>query len=376
MMLSEKEMRSELTLNLAIRDGFDVAAQELIGALRTMAEGPVDWKAILLSLSSLKDLPLFIVARDAGRPRLAGVLAELAIVLIAEGALERTPLFQLLEQQDLIDEVGYTALGVACDANDREFIDQLIDVLVKPDADGLASAAEYESLLANGGTGLPSPYAHAIQGGHIGAALSMVEGMLRLRDANRITRDQFVRLLASHDNNGVPAIEKAFNEGNADLMLALMQPLTSTATVTFSDQQLIAMLSAARSDGTPALRATYQAGHAEFLAAYGKLVLSAVSRGRILPLDAIVLLMASMPEETPCEALLAMALAEMCFARWTTCFTTCAWRAGFQPTCRRRSMRCLQRILPIRFHRISIRTASLPRSGRLRQSAPREAAGH
>lgn len=306
MMLTDREKSSALTLNLAIRDGFDVGVKALIGELRANRETEIDWKAILLSRSDLKEIPLFMLAMEAGRPRLAGALAELAIGLITEGALEKGALFEMLQQKVVEDDVQYVALGLACDTDNREFIGRLIDALVKPEADGLATCAEYETLLTNGGANVPSPYARAIHCGHIGAALSMVEGMLRLTDANRITRDQFVRLLACRDNDGVPALEKAFEEGNAELVLALMQPLISPATETFSVRQLLAMLSVARSDGTPALRATYGAGQAELLAAYGKLILSAVARERIRPLDAIVLLTATKRGETPCEALLAM----------------------------------------------------------------------
>ncbi|MDB5822536.1 MAG: ShET2 enterotoxin, N-terminal region [Herminiimonas sp.] len=307
LMLTEREKRTAKTLNLVIQDGFNIAAEELIGDLRIMTKGEVDWNAILLTLSGAKATPLFIVLQVAERPRLARVLADLVTSLVAEGAVGRTTLFQMLQQNALEDKVGFTALVLACYADDGVFITQLIDLLVQPKADGLATAAEYESLLANGGATLPPPYAYAIQLGHTGAALSMVQGMLRLTDANRITRHQFVRLLACRDGQGIPAIEKAFEEGNAALMRALMEPLTSAATVAFSTTQLIAMLTAARADGTPALRATYQAGHAEFLAAYGELVLSAVSRDRISAPDAIALLTAAAPTETPCDALRGLA---------------------------------------------------------------------
>ncbi|MDB5822535.1 MAG: ShET2 enterotoxin, N-terminal region [Herminiimonas sp.] len=307
MMLSNREKRSTLTLNLAIRDGFDAAAETLIDDLRTMKDEPVDWKAILLAVTKLKDLPLFILAIEAERPRLAGVLADVAIDLIVEGTFKRATLFDFLQQEGSRGDVAYTALGLACEVDDRNFIGQLIDVLVLPKADGLANRAEYEDLLRNGGRGQPSPYGRAIRCGHINAAQSMVEGMLRLAGANRITCDQVVDLLACRSGSGVQTIEKAFKEDNAALMKAVMEPLTSSATAAFSATQLIAMLAAAGGNGTPALRSTYEAGHAEFLAAYGKLVLSAVSRDRIRPLDAIVLLTAARPEETPCEAIRAMA---------------------------------------------------------------------
>jgi hypothetical protein len=309
-MLTEREKRSTLTLNLMIRDGFDVAAEELIGDLQTMPGEPVDWKAILLATTSVDKLPVFILALEAGRPRLAAMLADVAINLIAEGAFERTTLFELLQQEGMVDGVGYTTLGAACDADDPNFVGQLIDVLVRPKADGLASPQEYESLLRNGGAGRPSPYAHAIQCGHIGAALSMVISMLRLSSANRITCAQVVWLVACRDGDGVPAIEKAFEQGDVELMLVVMKPLVSAATTAFSVRQLIALLTAARVDGTPALRAAYHAGRANILTAYGQLVLSAVSSERIRPLDAIVLLTAATHLETPREALLAMAPAK------------------------------------------------------------------
>jgi hypothetical protein len=307
LMLTDREKRTALTLHLAIQDGFDSAAERLIGDLRAMANGEVDWKAILLTLSITKNDPLFILLQLVNRPRFVRALAELVITLVGEGALERAALFQLLRQKKLDDKIGCTALGMACHADDSEFMTLLIDVLVQPTADGLASPAEYESLLADGGDTLPPPLAYAIEYGCVRAAISMVEGMLRLTDANRISRHQFVRLVACRDAEGIAAIEKAFKEGNTALMQALMGPLTSGATASFSATQLVAMLTAARADGTPALRAAYQAGHAEFLAAYGKLVLSAVSTDRILPLDAIVLLTAAQPAETPCEALRDMA---------------------------------------------------------------------
>jgi hypothetical protein len=306
MMLSDREKRSALTLNLVMRDGYDFAAEQLIGDLRSMKEEPVDWEAILLSSSSTRKLPLFIVAKEAGRPRLAAMLADAVISLIAEGGFERTVLFELLQQEALSDGAGFTALGLACEGDDAVFINALIDVLIRPNADGLASPEEYENLLQNGGAGTPSPYACAIRCDHVGATRSMVLAMLSLTNVNRITRDQVVQLLACRNEEGVPAIEKAFAAGNVMLMRAIIEPLISAATADFSARQLCAMLSSARADGTPALRATYQAGHAKFLAAYGTLVLSAVSAERIRPLDAIVLLTATGRGETPREALIAI----------------------------------------------------------------------
>jgi len=135
----------------------------------------------------------------------------------------------------------------------------------------------------------------------------MIDSMLQLTAAKRITPDRCVRLAACHDRHGVPAIQKAFEEVDAKLIHAIMHRLTSIGTAIFSSQQLRAMLAATHTDGTPALRATYRAGRAELLATYGKLVLSAVSRERIKPADAIALLLASRPDETPCEALQAIA---------------------------------------------------------------------
>jgi hypothetical protein len=305
--LTDREKASPLALNLAIIDRFDGAARDLIKELRAMPDGVVDWKSLLLATAHASYSPLLIAALDADLSLAAQSLVELAVRLSSEGALDKTELLHFLQEPLSGEARPWTPLCVACSNNKWQFIDQLIHAMVQPEADGLASAAQYESLLENGGRGRPSPYACAIRSGSIGAAASMVEGMLRLTSANRISRDQFTRLVAFRDPAGLQAIERAFARGEPDLVVAVMNPIVRTATVAFAPWETAEILAAARADGTPALRATYRAGRANFLAAYGQLVLSAVSNGRILPLDAIMLLTAARPEETPCEALRALA---------------------------------------------------------------------
>jgi hypothetical protein len=307
LMLTEREKASPPALNLAVLDQFDGAARALLADLRDMPDGAVDWKSLLVFTPHASMLPLLITALDADLPQTAQFLIEYAITLCAEGTLDKADLFKILQDPLQVNTQTWTPLFVACANNKWQFIDQLINALVKPEADGLATAKEYESLLANGGVGRPSPLANAIKCDQIGAGVSMVEGLLKLTNANRITRDQFIRLLGSHGHNGVQAIEGAFARGESELVVALMDPVIGTQTVAFLPWETAKVLGAPRADGTPALRATYQAGHAGFLAAYGKLVLSAVSRERILPLDAVMLLTAARPDETPCEALRAIA---------------------------------------------------------------------
>jgi hypothetical protein len=307
LMLTDREKASSLALNLAMRDRFDLVAHKLIQDLRAMPDRTVDWKSVLGLESREPYFPPLSVALDLDLPNTAQSLADLAISLGAERVLEKTALFHFLQAPSVANTSPQTPLALACSFNQCTFINDLISAIVRPDADGLATAADYESLFTNGGADLPPPFANAIRARQIGAALSMVEGMLRLTAANRITRDQFVRLFTCRDENGVPAIEKVFRDGDAGLMLAVMQPLTSAATAHFSAGQLIAMLSVTHADGTPTLRAACEAGQVELLAAYGKLVLSAVASDRIRPLDAIPLLTAARRRETPCEALLAIA---------------------------------------------------------------------
>lgn len=307
LMLIEREKTSSLALNLALRDRFDLTAHKLIQDLRAMPAGTVDWKSVLGLEAREPYFPLLSVALDLELRNTALSLAGLAISLGAERALAKTALLHFLQQPSVASTSPQTPLAIACTFNECTFIDEFFNAFGRPEIDGLATAAEYESLLTDGGADLPPPFADAIRARKPGAALSMVEGMLRLTDANRITRTQFVRLFTCRDEDGIPALEKAFRDGDAELMLAVMQPLTSAATASFSAEQLTAMLSVAHADGTPALRTAYEAGQVEFLAAYGKLVLSAVANDRIRPQDAIRLLTAATRRETPCEALLATA---------------------------------------------------------------------
>lgn len=306
-MLSEREKRSPMALHVAIGARFEGEALALIDELRAMPADAVDWSAFLLPKADEVYYPPVVMAIDEDLSHLAGKVINLAITLRNEGVVKPTFVLDLLHQEYSETGPAYTALQVACARNDSEFIQILTDALLRPEADGLASAAEYEDLLGNGGPSLPSPYALALQDGQHGAAIAMIDSVLQLTAAKRITPDQCVRLAACHDSHGVPAIQKAFEEGNAQLVHSIMHRLISIGTANFSSPQLRAMLAATYADGTPALRATYGTGHAELLSTYGKLVLFAVSRERIKPADAIALLLASRPDETPCEALQAIA---------------------------------------------------------------------
>jgi hypothetical protein len=309
MRLSEREKRSAMALQIAIHARFDGEASALIDELRAMPADTVDWKAFFLPKQDQLYFPPIVMAVEDNLLHLAGKLINLAIALFNEGALEAASVLELLHQEfpDVIGNPRWTALSIACETGSFEFIETLTDILCRPDADGLANAAEYDDLLGNGGAGSPSPYATALQEKQSGAAIVMIDSMLQLTAAKRITPERCVRLAACHDSYGVPAIQNAFAEGDGKLVQSIMHRLTSIASAAFSVRQLRAMLAAAHTDGTPALRATYHAGQVEFLATYGKLVLSAVSRERIRPADAIALLLASRPNETPCQALQAIA---------------------------------------------------------------------
>jgi hypothetical protein len=306
LMLSAPETHCRFPFDLAIDHRFEAASMKIIKDLRALPPATVDWKAFFFPQAPAA-FPRLSVAVAQGLPRVTRSLLEIFIKLSAEGVLDKSAVFRMLQQSSLIEEPPVTALWVACKWNRSECIAGLTDVLVRPEADGLASPAEYESLLRDGGPNRPSPYAVALMQDECGAAITMVESMLRLTAARRITGAQFVRLFACHDSDGIPAIERDFAEGETELVLGLMKPVIHAADAGLMSWETAEALHPRRANGTPSLRATYRAGHAAFLAAYGALVLSAVALRRIHAVDAIAILVAGMPAESPVEALRAIA---------------------------------------------------------------------
>jgi hypothetical protein len=305
-MLSATEAQCHFALKLAIAHKFEATSIQMLKDLRAMPAGPVDWET-LFDPRAAEAFPLLYIAVANRLPRVVRSLLELSIKLSAEGVLDRGAVFQMLQQKDPIGEPRITTLSLACESNDSECIAVVADVLVRPEADGLASPAEYEAFLRNGGPGQRSPFALALLQDDSSAAITMVESMVRLTVAGRISGAQFERLFTCLGSDGISAIEQDFAEGETQVVVALMNPVINAAKATFKPWETARILAAARADGTPALRETYRAGHAGFLAAYGALVLSAVTRDCIHPVNAIAILLAAMPGETQVEALRAIA---------------------------------------------------------------------
>jgi hypothetical protein len=307
-MLSRAEAPCHLALDLAVGHKFEATSIQLIQNLRAMPAGRVDWKTYF-GPRTAEDLPTLFVAVDNSLPHVVRSLLELSIELSAEGVLEKGAVFQMLQRHAAFEKSDspVTPLSLACKSRNSRCIAVITDVLVGPQGDGLATPAEYEQFLRNGGPGQPSPFALALLQDEFDAALTMVESMLRLTVTGRITSAQFVRLFGCQDADGVSVIEPDFAAGETQIVVALMRPVINAAKATFKSWEMAEMLSAPRADGTPALRATYQGGHASFLAAYGALVLSSVARDNMHAVDAIAILLAGMPGETPVEALRAIA---------------------------------------------------------------------
>ncbi|MDB5856102.1 MAG: secreted effector EspL [Herminiimonas sp.] len=305
-MLSAPERQCHFALDLAISHGFEPTSIQLLKELRATPSGAVDWKAFFDPVAAAT-FPRLYVAVAKGLPRIARNLLELAIRLSAEGLLEKSAVLGMLQQKHPDGASPITTLSMACESNGAACIAALTDVLVGSEADGLASPSQYEAFLRDGSPDLPSPYAVALLQDECSAAVTMVESMLRLTAAGRITGAQFVRLIECRGRDGVTAIERDFAAGETQVVVALMHPLLGAAAASLKSWEIAQILVASRADGTPALRVTYRARHADFLAAYGALVLAAVALGRIHALDAIAILLASRPGDTQVGALQAIA---------------------------------------------------------------------